>query len=142
MTGWFTTDFTLAELKTLRAKERLPRVRQESTMWDDRFEVPTFDEVLELRERLTRELGERSASTRRPSTRRSSTRPASTSRRRSPTPCAGTTSTVRTRRSSSSRSSCPTSSSCATSTGSGPLVFLVTSGAPYDLVAKGDPRVP
>jgi glycerophosphoryl diester phosphodiesterase len=56
ITGWFTEDFTLAELKTLRAAERLPAVRQENTIYDDRYEVPTFDEVLELRERLTREL--------------------------------------------------------------------------------------
>src|SRR5450631_1610576 len=54
--GWFTEDFTLAELKTLRAKERLPLVRQENTMYDGRFEVPTFAEVLALRERLSREL--------------------------------------------------------------------------------------
>ncbi|WP_404387374.1 glycerophosphodiester phosphodiesterase [Humibacillus xanthopallidus] len=56
VTGWFTTDFTLAELKTLRAKERLPLVRQENTIWDGWFEVPTFEEVLRLRERLSREL--------------------------------------------------------------------------------------
>jgi glycerophosphoryl diester phosphodiesterase len=55
-TGWFTEDFTLAELKTLRAKERLPLVRQENTMYDGRFEIPTFAEVLALRERLSREL--------------------------------------------------------------------------------------
>jgi glycerophosphoryl diester phosphodiesterase len=54
--GWFTEDFTLAELKTLRAKERLPAVRQENTMYDGRFEIPTLAEVLALRERLTREL--------------------------------------------------------------------------------------
>lgn len=45
-TGWFTEDFTLAELKTLRTKERLPAVRQENTLYDGRWEVPTFDEVL------------------------------------------------------------------------------------------------
>jgi glycerophosphoryl diester phosphodiesterase len=56
LTGWFTEDFTLAELKTLRAKERLPLVRQENTMYDGRFEIPTFAEVLALRERLSREL--------------------------------------------------------------------------------------
>jgi glycerophosphoryl diester phosphodiesterase len=56
VTGWFTEDFTLAELKTLRAKERLPAVRQENTMYDGRFEIPTFAEVLALRERLSREL--------------------------------------------------------------------------------------
>jgi glycerophosphoryl diester phosphodiesterase len=45
-TGWFTEDFTLAELKTLRAKERLPRLR--STRFDGQLEMPTFDEVLDL----------------------------------------------------------------------------------------------
>lgn len=56
LTGWFTEDFTLAELKTLRAKERIPQVRQNNTMYDGMFEVPTFEEVLELRERLSKEL--------------------------------------------------------------------------------------
>ncbi|WP_134324960.1 glycerophosphodiester phosphodiesterase [Cumulibacter soli] len=57
ITGWFTEDFTLAELKTLRAKERLPKERQQNTIYDGQFEVPTFDEVLELREQLSKELG-------------------------------------------------------------------------------------
>jgi glycerophosphoryl diester phosphodiesterase len=56
LTGWFTEDFTLAELRTLRAVERLPQVRQENTVYDGRWQVPTFAEVLRLRERLTREL--------------------------------------------------------------------------------------
>ncbi|QES05136.1 glycerophosphodiester phosphodiesterase [Streptomyces venezuelae] len=46
LTGWFTEDFTLAELKTLRAKERIPAVRQENTLYDGRWTVPTFEEVL------------------------------------------------------------------------------------------------
>jgi glycerophosphoryl diester phosphodiesterase len=46
VTGWFTEDFTLAELKTLRAKERLPQLR--GTAFDGRFEVPTFEEILTL----------------------------------------------------------------------------------------------
>jgi len=50
-------DFTLAELKTLRATERLPLIRQENTLYDGRYEIPTFQEVLDLRERLQRELG-------------------------------------------------------------------------------------
>jgi len=54
--GWFTEDFTLAELKTLRARERLAQVRQENTMYDGRFEIPTFAEVLALREKLSNEL--------------------------------------------------------------------------------------
>ncbi|MGO4340125.1 glycerophosphodiester phosphodiesterase [Pedococcus sp. 2YAF34] len=56
-TGWFTEDFTLAELRTLRAKERLPQIRQENTLYDGRYPVPTFAEVLALREKLSREYG-------------------------------------------------------------------------------------
>ncbi|WP_369143216.1 glycerophosphodiester phosphodiesterase [Streptomyces sp. R44] len=46
LTGWFTEDFSLAELKTLRAKERIPGTRQENTLYDGRWTVPTFEEVL------------------------------------------------------------------------------------------------
>jgi glycerophosphoryl diester phosphodiesterase len=46
VTGWFTEDFTLAEIKTLRARERLPQLR--GTGYDGRFEVPTLQEVIEL----------------------------------------------------------------------------------------------
>jgi glycerophosphoryl diester phosphodiesterase len=46
VTGWFTEDFTLAELKTLRARERLPQLR--GTGFDGRFEVPTLQEILDL----------------------------------------------------------------------------------------------
>jgi glycerophosphoryl diester phosphodiesterase len=48
ITGWFTTDFTLAELKTLRARERIPQNRPANTRFNGQFEVPTFDEVLDL----------------------------------------------------------------------------------------------
>ncbi|MFG3576828.1 glycerophosphodiester phosphodiesterase [Micromonospora chersina] len=48
VTGWFTEDFTLAELRTLRAKERLPQVRVANTAFDGRFPVPTFQEVIDL----------------------------------------------------------------------------------------------
>ncbi len=47
-TGWFTTDFTLAELKTLRAKERLPQLRPHNTRYDGHFDVPTFEEVIDF----------------------------------------------------------------------------------------------
>src|SRR4051794_35680611 len=50
-TGWFTDDFTLAELRTLRATERLPGLRPANTAFDGRFEIPTFQEVIELAER-------------------------------------------------------------------------------------------
>ena len=56
VTGWYTTDFTLAELRTLRAVERLPLVRQHNTLYDGRFLIPTFQEVLDLRARLSKEL--------------------------------------------------------------------------------------
>jgi glycerophosphoryl diester phosphodiesterase len=56
ITGWFTEDFTLAELKTLRAKERIPDIRQRNTIYNGRFEVPTFQEVIDLTKRLSREL--------------------------------------------------------------------------------------
>jgi glycerophosphoryl diester phosphodiesterase len=46
VTGWFSEDFTLAELRTLRARERLPRLR--GTAFDGRFGIPTFDDVLAL----------------------------------------------------------------------------------------------
>jgi glycerophosphoryl diester phosphodiesterase len=46
--GWFTEDFTLAELKTLRARERIPEIRPANTRFNDQFEIPTFDEILRL----------------------------------------------------------------------------------------------
>ncbi|MGA6160595.1 glycerophosphodiester phosphodiesterase family protein [Stenotrophomonas sp. NPDC087984] len=55
-TGWFTEDFTLAELKTLRAKERLPEVRQHNTLYNGRYKILTFQEIIGLRHRLSREL--------------------------------------------------------------------------------------
>ena len=47
-TGWFTEDFTLAELKTLRAKERIPALRPNNTAFDGLYEVPTLQEVIDL----------------------------------------------------------------------------------------------
>ena len=44
-TGWFVTDFTLAELRTLRAKQPNP-VRDQS--FNKQFQIPTFREILEL----------------------------------------------------------------------------------------------
>jgi len=48
VTGWFTEDFTLAELKTLRAVERLPAVRPRNTAFNGLYAIPTLDEVLDL----------------------------------------------------------------------------------------------
>ncbi|HEY9600673.1 MAG TPA: glycerophosphodiester phosphodiesterase [Allocoleopsis sp.] len=54
VTGWFTEDFTLEEIKTLRAKERLP-FRNHS--FDGQFEIPTLQEVIELAKRKSAETG-------------------------------------------------------------------------------------
>lgn len=48
VTGWFTEDFTLAELKTLRARERLPQLRPDSATFDGQDTIPTFAEVVNL----------------------------------------------------------------------------------------------
>lgn len=48
VTGWFTEDFTRAELKTLRARERLPDLRPANTAFDGREPILTFDEVLDI----------------------------------------------------------------------------------------------
>src|SRR5262249_3512881 len=55
ITGWFTEDFTLAELKTLRAKERIPQTRPGNARFDGKFEVPTLEEVLILVQGLNAE---------------------------------------------------------------------------------------
>ena len=55
--GWFSEDFTLSEIKTLRAIERIPDVRPRNAMFDGRFTVPTLDEILALRADIERESG-------------------------------------------------------------------------------------
>lgn len=54
VTGWFTEDFTLAEIKTLRAKERVP-FRDQS--YNGQFEIPTLQEVIDLAKRKSVETG-------------------------------------------------------------------------------------
>jgi glycerophosphoryl diester phosphodiesterase len=51
LTGWFTEDFTLAELRTLRAKERIPELRPDNTVFNGLYQVPTFQEVIDLAKR-------------------------------------------------------------------------------------------
>ncbi|MFC4138477.1 MULTISPECIES: esterase-like activity of phytase family protein [unclassified Microbacterium] len=48
VTGWFTEDFTFAELRTLRAKERMPQTRPANTAFDGLYVIPTLDEVIDL----------------------------------------------------------------------------------------------
>lgn len=57
VTGWFTEDFTLAEIKTLRAKERIGQIRPGSAQFDRQFEVPTFQEVIDLAKQKSIETG-------------------------------------------------------------------------------------
>ncbi|WP_407985639.1 glycerophosphodiester phosphodiesterase family protein [Pontixanthobacter gangjinensis] len=46
--GWFAEDFTLEELRTLRAKERLPGVRSQNVRYDGLYQIPTLEEVVKL----------------------------------------------------------------------------------------------
>ncbi len=48
VTGWFTEDFLVAELKTLRARERIPELRPANTRLDGRLEIPTLEEILAM----------------------------------------------------------------------------------------------
>jgi glycerophosphoryl diester phosphodiesterase len=59
VTGWFTEDFTLAEIKRLRAIERIPDVRPASARFDGMFTIPTLDEIIGLVHRREHELGRR-----------------------------------------------------------------------------------
>lgn len=55
--GWFTEDFTLSELRTLRARERLPQLRTGNVAYDGRDPVPTLVEVIALAKQATRDTG-------------------------------------------------------------------------------------
>ncbi len=59
MAGWFTEDFTLAELRTLRARERLSYVRPANRRFDDLYLIPTFEEILKLVRAKEAEAGRR-----------------------------------------------------------------------------------
>ncbi len=47
ITGWFSEDFTLAEIKLLSAKERIPEIRPDNTFYDNLYEIPTLGEIIE-----------------------------------------------------------------------------------------------
>ena len=57
ITGWFTEDFTLGELKTLRARERIPSIRPNNTTYNDQFDIPTLDEIIALARDQSAKLG-------------------------------------------------------------------------------------
>jgi glycerophosphoryl diester phosphodiesterase len=60
-TGWFTEDFTLAEIKTLTAKERIPQIRPQNTAYNGIFTIPTFTEIIDLvkykNQKISRNIG-------------------------------------------------------------------------------------
>jgi glycerophosphoryl diester phosphodiesterase len=58
MTGWFTEDFSLSEIKCLRARERLSHLRPQNLAYDGHFSVPTFDEIMQLVMSSNRQAGE------------------------------------------------------------------------------------
>jgi glycerophosphoryl diester phosphodiesterase len=51
ITGWFTEDFTLAEIKTLRAQERIPQLRSFNTTYNGIYTIPTLEEIIDLAEK-------------------------------------------------------------------------------------------
>ena len=55
--GWFAEDFTLAELRTLRAKERMPALRPQNAAYDGLYQVPTFAEIIALKRAKEAETG-------------------------------------------------------------------------------------
>jgi glycerophosphoryl diester phosphodiesterase len=57
MSGWFTEDFTLSEIKSLRARERLAELRPQNRHFDGQLTVPTFDEIMQLIVRANRQPG-------------------------------------------------------------------------------------
>lgn len=59
LTGWFSEDFTLAEIKTLRAIERIPTIRPGNARLDKAFEVPTLQEIIDLVKSLEKSQGRR-----------------------------------------------------------------------------------
>jgi glycerophosphoryl diester phosphodiesterase len=57
--GWFAEDFTLAELRSLRAKERIPSLRPANARFDGLYQVPTFAEIVKLVRAKEAETGRR-----------------------------------------------------------------------------------
>src|SRR5688500_5747907 len=57
VSGWFTEDFTLAELRTLRARERLPELRPGSAAYDGRFGLVTLEDIISLVDEESRARG-------------------------------------------------------------------------------------
>ncbi len=59
VTGWFAEDFTLAELRSLRVKERMPGLRPANARFDGLYQIPTFGEIVTLVHAKEAETGRR-----------------------------------------------------------------------------------
>ncbi|MHB1870335.1 MAG: glycerophosphodiester phosphodiesterase family protein [Steroidobacteraceae bacterium] len=66
VTGWFSEDFTLEELKALRCRERIAQLRPDNTRFDGQFRILSLEELLRLRERIGTERRARAAALERP----------------------------------------------------------------------------
>lgn len=58
-TGWFSEDFTLAEIKTLRARERIPAIRRANRAYDKQYVIPTLSEVIALVKQYEQQTGKK-----------------------------------------------------------------------------------
>lgn len=57
ITGWFTEDFTLSELKQIKARERIPKLRPDNTQYNDLYDIPTLEQIIELVEKNYQKTG-------------------------------------------------------------------------------------
>ncbi|WP_084698661.1 glycerophosphodiester phosphodiesterase family protein [Muricoccus aerilatus] len=57
ITDWWAEDFTLAEIRTLYARERIPQLRPDNAAYDDQFRIPTLEEVIDLVKQVETETG-------------------------------------------------------------------------------------
>ncbi|MBJ9952756.1 MULTISPECIES: glycerophosphodiester phosphodiesterase [unclassified Acinetobacter] len=57
LTGWFTEDFTSNELKLIKARERIPALRPNNTQYNDQFNIPTLEQIIELAEQNYKKTG-------------------------------------------------------------------------------------
>lgn len=56
-TGWFTEDFTLDEIKQLKARERIPKIRAHNVQYNDQYEIPTLEEIIALAQKHYKKTG-------------------------------------------------------------------------------------
>ena len=57
LTGWFTEDFTLSELNQIKARERIPALRPDNVQYNDQFNIPTLEQIIELAENHYKKTG-------------------------------------------------------------------------------------